>query len=223
MRILPMNPHHRLLAMLREISLIPISWRGSSRRFEESGILFHRYFILVDVKGIEVNRMLSLAMHQETGRNIYLGAIHVDEALPNPDDILQVPPPLKMEYRIVARRTSIRSLLGNMLLQSEVANGQPPGAPISDLADQLLRPSRAAAIEYIDRSGELTGYPILGAANQSRIARQGHRQAEAIATVPIVGYQLGLLGPGCSVTNEYEDCTRIIEKSRQTTAVIGAN
>lgn len=83
-------------------------------------------------------RMLSLAMHQETGRNIYLGAIHVDEALPNPDDILQVPPPLKMEYRIVARRTSIRSLLGNMLLQSEVANGQPPGAPISDLADQLL-------------------------------------------------------------------------------------
>ena len=83
-------------------------------------------------------RMLGLAMHQETGRNIYLGAIYVGIDAPNPDNLLEASAPKTMEYRIVARRTSIRSLLGNMLLQSEVATGHPPSAATATFADKLL-------------------------------------------------------------------------------------
>ncbi len=83
-------------------------------------------------------RMLGLAMHQETGRNIYLGAFYVGIDLPNPDNILESPAPKVMEYRIVARRTSIRSLMGSMLLQSEVATGHEPNAATVAFADDLL-------------------------------------------------------------------------------------
>ena len=83
-------------------------------------------------------RMLGLAMHQETGRNIYLGAISVGADLPNPESLTAAPAPKSMEYRIVARRTSIRSLLGNILLQSEVASGNPPGPETVAFADKLL-------------------------------------------------------------------------------------
>lgn len=83
-------------------------------------------------------RMLGLAMHQETGRNIYLGAIHVGADVPDPENIFHAPIPKMMEYRIVARRTSIRSLLGNMLLQSEVATGTGPGPEVDVFAEHLL-------------------------------------------------------------------------------------
>ncbi len=83
-------------------------------------------------------RMLGLAMHQETGRNIYLGAIHLGADVPNPENIFHAPVPKMMEYRIVARRTSIRSLLGNMLLQSEVATGTGPGPEVDVFAEHLL-------------------------------------------------------------------------------------
>ena len=83
-------------------------------------------------------RLLGLAMHQETGRDIYLGAIHLTGTAPTPDNVTQSRAPKMMEYRVVARRTSIRSLLGNMLLQSEVANGAPPSAETMEFADQLL-------------------------------------------------------------------------------------
>lgn len=83
-------------------------------------------------------RLLGLAMHQETGRNIYLGAIHLTGTAPTPDNVTQSRAPKMMEYRVVARRTSIRSLVGNMLLQSEVANGAAPSAETMDFADRLL-------------------------------------------------------------------------------------
>ncbi|MEH6580641.1 MAG: TonB family protein [Halioglobus sp.] len=83
-------------------------------------------------------RMLGLAMHQETGRNIYLGAIHLDKDTAAPDNLTMISSAKVMEYRVVARRTSIRSLLGNMLLQSEVANQGPPSAATIEFADQLL-------------------------------------------------------------------------------------
>ena len=83
-------------------------------------------------------RLLGLAMHRDTGRNIYLGALHLGFDIPNPDSLILAPAPKAMEYRVVARRTSIRSLLGNMLLQSEVANAMSPSADTIDFADALL-------------------------------------------------------------------------------------
>ncbi|MEH6589339.1 MAG: TonB family protein [Halioglobus sp.] len=83
-------------------------------------------------------RMLGLAMHQETGRNIYLGAVHIGSNTPNPDSLLTVTPPKVMEYRVIARRTSMRSLLGNMLLQGEVASGASPDTAAVEFADLLL-------------------------------------------------------------------------------------
>ena len=59
-------------------------------------------------------QLVGLAVHQETGREIYLGAIHVDKLVPPPADLAQFTGPKAMEYRVVARRTSIRSLLGSI-------------------------------------------------------------------------------------------------------------
>ncbi|MFT6368458.1 MAG: TonB family protein [Halioglobus sp.] len=83
-------------------------------------------------------RLLGLAVHQETGRDIYLGAIHLYNSAPIPEKVIQSRAPKMMEYRVLARRTSIRSLVGKMLLQSEVANGAPPNAETIEFADQLL-------------------------------------------------------------------------------------
>jgi TonB family protein len=99
-------------------------------------------------------RMLGLAMHQETGRNIYLGAIYVGIDAPNPGNLLEASAPKTLEYRIVARRTSIRSLLGNMLLQSEVATGHPPSAATATFADKLL--SAVKGSFYAGDSFEIT-------------------------------------------------------------------
>ena len=43
-----------------------------------------------------------------------------------------------MEYRVVARRTSMRSLLGGVLLQSEVATGQAPDAATGAFVSNIL-------------------------------------------------------------------------------------
>ncbi|MEH6608288.1 MAG: TonB family protein [Halioglobus sp.] len=83
-------------------------------------------------------RMIGLAVHQETGREIYLGAIHVDKMVPKPSDLVQASGPKVMEYRVVARRTSIRSLLGNILLQGELASGESPSAETADFADMIM-------------------------------------------------------------------------------------
>ena len=83
-------------------------------------------------------QMVGLAVHQETGREIYLGAIHVDKLVPRPDDLVSASGPKVMEYRVVARRTSIRSLLGTVLLQSELAAAQPPGPNVTDFAATVM-------------------------------------------------------------------------------------
>ena len=83
-------------------------------------------------------RLVGLAMHQETGRNIYIGALHYDELVPRPNDIVAADGPKVMEYRVVARRTSIRSLMGNILLQGELATGTPPGASIIEFAGEIM-------------------------------------------------------------------------------------
>lgn len=88
--------------------------------------------------GDDERYLAGLGLHEETGRNIYLGGIYLDADKPGPSDLTQLSSPWAMEYRIIARRTSIRSLLGSMLLQSEVATGSSPNRVTTDFADAIL-------------------------------------------------------------------------------------
>ncbi len=83
-------------------------------------------------------KISGLAMHQETSRDIYLGAIQFNEMVPKPDDLVLAPGPKIMEYRVVARRTSVRSLLGGMLLQAELATGESPSANVMEFANAIM-------------------------------------------------------------------------------------
>ena len=82
--------------------------------------------------------LVGLAQHQQTGRNIYLGAIYFNQHVPKPADMVGASGPRLMEYRVIARRTSIRSLLGSMILQSEVATGTAPDAATTEFANAIL-------------------------------------------------------------------------------------
>ncbi|MEM1112865.1 MAG: TonB family protein [Pseudomonadota bacterium] len=88
-------------------------------------------------KNSELGRV-SLALHQDTGRDIYLGALYFDKSQPAPEDYLLADAPRVMEYRVVARRTSIRSLLGNMLLQGELASGKAAPEDVQSLAADVM-------------------------------------------------------------------------------------
>jgi protein TonB len=83
-------------------------------------------------------RMLGLAMHQETGRNIFLGALHSDDPAARISTLLEGDGVGVMEHRVVARRTSIRSLLGKLLLQGEVATGRSPDLTTIQFADDIM-------------------------------------------------------------------------------------
>jgi protein TonB len=83
-------------------------------------------------------RLVGLAMHQDTGRNIYIGALHYDELLPMPEDIVAADGPKTMEYRVVARRTSVRSLMGRVLLQGELATGNAPSKTASEFVEGIM-------------------------------------------------------------------------------------
>ena len=83
-------------------------------------------------------QLAGLALHQETGRDIYLGGIYLTEPTPRPIEYQAISGPRVMEYRVVARRTSMRSLLGGMLLQSEAATGRTPNASTSGFASHIL-------------------------------------------------------------------------------------
>ena len=83
-------------------------------------------------------QLVGLAVHQETGREIYLGAIHVDKLVPPPEDLMQFHGPKAMEYRVVARRTSIRSLLGSILLQAELASGRSTDEATARFVDAIM-------------------------------------------------------------------------------------
>jgi TonB family protein len=82
--------------------------------------------------------LIGLGLHEETGRKIYLGGIYLPKGTSRPQDLMQLSNPMLMEYRVVARRTSIRSLLGGILLQSEVATGQVPSKATTLFADMVL-------------------------------------------------------------------------------------
>ncbi len=84
------------------------------------------------------SKLVGLGLHQETGRDIYLGALYIPQNASRPSNLQTLSGPRTMEYRIVARRTSIRSLLGSILLQSEIATGQPPSDNTAEFADALL-------------------------------------------------------------------------------------
>ncbi len=83
-------------------------------------------------------KLLGLALHQDTGRDIYLGGIHFSGDMPRPDNLVAAAGPKTMEYRIVTRRTSIRSLLGSMMLQSELATGASPSPNTIRFANDII-------------------------------------------------------------------------------------
>ncbi len=87
---------------------------------------------------IEGARLVGLAMHQDTGRNIYIGALHYNELIPVPEDIVAAAGPKAMEYRVMARRTSIRSLMGSVLLQGELATGSVPSEAVSKFVENIM-------------------------------------------------------------------------------------
>lgn len=82
--------------------------------------------------------MVGLAVHQETGRDIYLGAIHVDAALAGTKGLTLSAGGKTMEYRVVARRTSIRSLLGSILLQAELATGRAADSNTTRFVEDIM-------------------------------------------------------------------------------------
>ncbi|MBN7797132.1 energy transducer TonB [Parahaliea mediterranea] len=82
--------------------------------------------------------LTALAMHRETGRDIYLGALLARDPLETPADISGADDERAMEFRIVARRTSIRSVLGGILLQAELASGAPPPPATVDFANAIM-------------------------------------------------------------------------------------
>ena len=83
-------------------------------------------------------QMVGLAMHQETGRNIFLGALYSDDPAARISNLEQGSGTGVLEHRVVARRTSVRSLLGKLLLQGEVATGKPPGPDTVMFVDDIL-------------------------------------------------------------------------------------
>jgi len=131
-------------------------------------------------------QLVGLGLHQETGRDIYLGALYVPEDEPRPADIGSLAGPRTMEYRVVARRTSIRSLLGSMLLQSEIATGRPPSASTTEFADALLSKIKGSLYSGDSLKIELTP-------DEQTIAKlNGHRLARVddpeVANYLLIGW-----------------------------------
>jgi len=117
--------------------------------------------------------LVGLAQHQQTGRNIYLGAIYFDQSVPKPEDLVGASGPKLMEYRVVARRTSIRSLLGGMLLQSEVATGVAPDAATTEFANAILSTVKSSL--YAGDSFEI----LLSENDETLAYLNGHELARA--------------------------------------------
>jgi TonB family protein len=82
--------------------------------------------------------IVGLAVHQETGRNIYLAALLSSEFGTTPENFVNSQGERVMEHRVVARRTSIRSLLGSTLLQGELASGAQPDANTAQFVDEII-------------------------------------------------------------------------------------
>ncbi|MDX1734075.1 MAG: TonB family protein, partial [Halioglobus sp.] len=143
--------------------------------------------------------LAGLGLHQETGRNIYLGGIYLEREAPKPVNFTQAAGARIMEYRVVARRTSIRSLLGGMLLQSEVATGSPPDRATADFADAIL--SAVNTSLYAGDSLEVR----LNENNETVALLNGHELArikdKSVADYLLMGW-VGESGPSTSFRNE---------------------
>lgn len=121
--------------------------------------------------GVAAERLVALGIHQETGRDIYLGGLYLNDNTQRPANLQELAAPRVMEYRIVARRTSIRSLLGSMLLQSEIATGKQPSASTNTFADELL--SKVNSSLYAGDSLRIT----LTSGNETVATLNGHAVA----------------------------------------------
>ncbi|MDZ7784135.1 MAG: TonB family protein [Halioglobus sp.] len=95
--------------------------------------------VLTPARAVESGfRLTGLGLHQDTGRDIYLGGIYLRNEVAQPENFTESPGPRIMEYRIIARRTSMRSLLGGMLLQSQIATDKAPDNVTADFIDTIL-------------------------------------------------------------------------------------
>jgi TonB family protein len=121
-------------------------------------------------------RLIGLAMHQEVGRNIYIGAIHYNSLIPVPIDIVGAAGPKTMEYRVVARRTSIRSLIGSILLQGELATGKPPSNNAIEFAGDLMSAVKGSLYEGDSLTISLNSRnTLIAALNGQQLARSDNR------------------------------------------------
>jgi protein TonB len=121
-------------------------------------------------------RLIGLAMHQEVGRNIYIGAIHYKSLIPVPVDIVGAAGPKTMEYRVVARRTSIRSLIGSMLLQGELATGKPPNNNAIEFAGDLMSAVKGSLYQGDSLTISLNSRnTLIAALNGQQLARSDSR------------------------------------------------
>ena len=125
--------------------------------------------------------LAGLALHQETGRNIYLGGIYLEDQASATALLTNPTTPKVMEYRVVARRTSMRSLLGGMLLQSEVATGKTPDAQTTKFAGQVLAAVRGSL--YAGDTFEIG----LDDSGKTSAHLNGHELA-SIATAEVANY-----------------------------------
>ncbi len=123
--------------------------------------------------------LAGLGLHEETGRQIYLGGLYLPNEIARPADVSKVAGARIMEYRVVARRTSIRSLLGGILLQSEIATGSPPGPGTSELANIILSTvqsslyagdSFAIATDGSSRTSAILNGTVLGTVDDPAVA-----------------------------------------------------
>jgi protein TonB len=136
--------------------------------------------------------LAGLALHLETGRDIYLGAIYLEQEPSRAVELANNPGPRMMEYRVVARRTSMRSLLGSMLLQSEVATGTAPDTATVEFADHILSAVHGSLYAgdrfeiLLDARGETTAF-----LNGLELARVDTR---AVADYLLMGW-IGASGP----------------------------
>ncbi|GAB5451381.1 MAG: hypothetical protein Hals2KO_17090 [Halioglobus sp.] len=143
--------------------------------------------------------LAGLGLHQETGRNIYLGGIYLERETQKPQDLTATAGERIMEYRVVARRTSIRSLLGGMLLQSEVATGNPPDKSTADFVDGIL--STVNTSLYAGDSLEIR----LTDKNETMALLNGHELARvddrSVADYLLMGW-VGESGPSTTFRNK---------------------
>lgn len=142
-------------------------------------------------------QLAGLGQHQETGRDIYLGGIYLAQGARRPVDFSALPGPWKMEYRIAARRTSIRSLLGGMLLQSEVATGRSPGPATTEFADSVLAAIRSSLYAGDAFEIVLDGNVTYANLNGQRLARSSN---PGVASYFLMGW-IGEQGPASAFRN----------------------